>query len=50
MYARFWGKTRGTGNASVGERIGEDTECRALAAEVERRARSWEGTGRLGEH
>lgn len=37
-------------NANAGERIGEDTECRALAAEVERRARSWEGTGRLGEH
>lgn len=44
----FGGKQGGKGNA--GERIGEDTECRALAAEVERGARNWEGTGRLGEH
>ena len=39
LYARFWEKTREKEKGSAEERISEDTEYRALAAEVERGAR-----------
>ena len=41
---RLCGETRGKGNDGAGERAGEDVECIALAAQVER------GAEELGRH